>query len=379
MRIGGCQLKLFGVSVRVRLVCGALLMALGYAPVIYDFCKSEGQENFEICEERVVQKQDDNILFAAFGKYQNEESLCNELLRKSISYVSLFPNVSEAPKTEGNRKVGVSSLKTVAKGEFSGAKIVKSKINSNFYTDARKLGVPASVVDTVIHTLSTKIDFRRSLRKGSEFEIVFDSKKGLLYSKITTAKKSAAIYAMADGKKTEYFFEDGTKSVAPTRSKNFGQPLYGRLSVSSRFGGRIHPIYRTYKFHTGVDLKANYGSPVLAIYDGVVTRASRYAGYGRCVDIKHASGYTSRYAHLSKCCVRVGEHVKKGKVIGGVGSSGLSTGAHLHLELARNNKFVNPLSVKMMPTENAVAKVKNRKAFNARKNYVKRLMTIAER
>ncbi|MGL4948321.1 MAG: M23 family metallopeptidase [Mycoplasma sp.] len=97
-----------------------------------------------------------------------------------------------------------------------------------------------------------------------------------------------------------------------------------------------------------MDLRAPYGSPVFAIYDGVVTHASYHCGYGHCIEIKHASGYSSRYAHLSKYAVRVGSRVKKGQKIGMVGSSGVSTGAHLHLEFAKNNSVLNPFSVKMM-------------------------------
>ncbi|MCR5225445.1 MAG: M23 family metallopeptidase [Alphaproteobacteria bacterium] len=360
------------ISARVRIACGVALMVLAYSPVFFDFFQVSDPSSFEVCSENVSQKCEETTTFNALQSLREEESLCNELLRNSVNYSALFPVEAAASKSD------FSSLKTITKGEFAGAKVVKSRINSNFYTDARRLGVPARVVDSVIHTLSSKIDFRRSLRKGSEFEIIFDIKKGLLYSRISTGKKTAAIYGMSNGKKIEYFFEDGTKVATPMKSTAFGQPLYGRLSVTSKFGMRRHPILGTWKLHTGVDLKANYGSPVMAIYDGVVTRASHYSGYGRCVDIKHASGYVSRYAHLSRCDVRVGKFVKKGTVIGRVGSSGFSTGSHLHLELARNNKFLNPLNVKMMPVETSTHKVKNMRAFNDTKNYVKRLMAKAE-
>ena len=366
-----CQLKLSNVSARVRIVCGIALMTLGYSPIFFDCFQADNSSSFEICAEEISQKCSEIPSLLNLQNFQGKESLCSEMLKNSINYSSFVQSNALDSKIE------TSTLRTITKGEFAGAKIVKSVISSNFYTDARRLGVPARVVDSIIHTLSSKIDFRRSLRKGSEFEIIFDNKKGLLYSKISTKKNSAAVYMVKNGSKSEYFFEDGTKVSAPKSNNTFGQPLRGRLMISSRFGMRLHPVYKKYKFHSGVDLRANHGTPVMAICDGVVTRASYYSGYGKCVDIKHSSGYVSRYAHLSRCNVRVGAHVKKGSVIGRVGSTGTSTGSHLHLELAKNHKFLNPLSVKMIP-EQPKGAVKNKKAFNATKNYVKRLMSIAE-
>ena len=135
-------------------------------------------------------------------------------------------------------------------------------------------------------------------------------------------------------------------------------------------------ILKRYKFHSGVDLYAANGTPVLAMSDGIVTRASFFAGYGRCVDIKHISGYTSRYAHLSKINVKIGDRVTKGFVVGNVGSSGRSTGHHLHVELARYNKVINPFSVKMIPEE--VGRVKNKNAFNNTKKYVEKILAVAD-
>ncbi len=143
------------------------------------------------------------------------------------------------------------------------------------------------------------------------------------------------------------------------------------MRVSSPFGVRIHPITRVRKKHNGVDLAAGHGTPIYAIYDGVVTRASRYSGYGKCVDIKHKNGYASRYGHLSRMVVRLGSKVRKGQLIAYSGATGAATGPHLHLELARNNVNVNPLSVKMMPEKEQ--HVSNRRQFNSLKNYFNNL------
>jgi murein DD-endopeptidase MepM/ murein hydrolase activator NlpD len=261
----------------------------------------------------------------------------------------------------------VSPVKTISHGEFAGSRLVKSEIQSNFYADARRLGVPANVVDSVIGNLSQKIDFRRSLKAGDRFEVLYSPKNEMLYARIMTRRCKAAVYRFNSGTNTAYYFENGQKVCFDHRS-SFGSPLARGLRVSSSYGYRRHPISGRWMNHTGVDFTATYGAPVQAIFDGIVTRASYYYGYGHCVDIKHRSGYSSRYAHLSGYSVRCGAYVKKGQIIGRVGTSGTSTGSHLHLELARNNKTINPLSVKMIPSEGGMCP--NLRQFNARKRQI---------
>jgi murein DD-endopeptidase MepM/ murein hydrolase activator NlpD len=248
---------------------------------------------------------------------------------------------------------------------------VKSSIKSNFYCDARKLGIPAVVVDSVINNLSKKVDFRRTLKKGDEFEIRYNSKNVMLYSKITTKRKQASVYRMTDKSGSSYYFDNGVKIAARSNSNVFAPPLKGKLCVSSAFGSRIHPIKRMRLMHTGVDLKAQHGTPVYAIFDGVVTRASPYDGYGNCIDVHHSSTYSSRYAHLSRYAVRYGTKVKRGQLIGYTGSTGTSTGPHLHFELAKNDSVVNPLSVKMMPVE--LETFSDMRAFNTFKKQVEKI------
>jgi murein DD-endopeptidase MepM/ murein hydrolase activator NlpD len=269
------------------------------------------------------------------------------------------------------RKI-ISPIKIIARGDFAGSKIVKDVIKSNFYCDARKLGVPAGVVDSIVKNLSAKVDFRRALKKGDTFEIIYSPKNVMLYSKITTKHKQAAIYRVTDKSGVgAYYFDNGVKAAQKSNSNVFVPPLKGRLMVSSAFGARVHPIRRVRHMHTGVDLKAQYGTPVYAIFSGVVTRASRYEGYGHCIDIRHPSNFNSRYGHLSKYAVKCGMQVKKGQLIGYTGSSGTSTGPHLHLELARNNSLLNPLSIKMIPDE--VQTVSNMKAFVNLKKQIEKI------
>lgn len=287
------------------------------------------------------------------------------LLPANTSAVSVIENVQDTI-AENIQKVvtrtAISPKKSVKVPGFGDATFVRGEIKSNFYVDARNLGIPAKAVDAMFRSISEKLNFKSSLHRGDKFEVIYDTSKTMIYGRIITKKADVAVYRFSKDKNSAYFFANGEKCNQSTRASGFGQPLAGTLRVSDRYGWRRHPITGRLHNHSGVDLRAPYGAPIYAIYDGVVKRASFYSGYGRCVDIQHVSGYSSRYAHLSRFAVRVGSHVKKGQIIGYVGSSGVSTGAHLHLELARNNQTMNPLSIRMIPTQKAV--VPNRAQFN---------------
>ena len=136
----------------------------------------------------------------------------------------------------------------------------------------------------------------------------------------------------------ERLFIPGAKlpTESPLRKLEFIRPVQGR--IVSVVGRRRHPVYRVYKFHTGLDIKANYGSPVKAARDGRVKFAGWKGGYGKLVIINHGGGLQTYYGHLSKFYVKNGMHVKKRRVIGRVGSTGISTGSHLHFEVRKYNK-----------------------------------------
>ena len=121
------------------------------------------------------------------------------------------------------------------------------------------------------------------------------------------------------------------------------RPLKGVKTISSGFGGRYHPILKTIRMHTGVDLSAPKGTPVYATADGVVSREKGGSGYGIVVIINHGYSYQSLYAHLSKKVVKPGQKVKRGQLIGYVGNTGLSFGTHLHYEVIKNGVKVNPV------------------------------------
>lgn len=124
------------------------------------------------------------------------------------------------------------------------------------------------------------------------------------------------------------------------------QPISNKelIRLASGFGYRIHPIYKVKKLHTGIDFSAPIGTPIYATADGKVKTVNvRFSGYGKTVEIDHGFGFVTRYAHMHDFEVREGQKVKRGQVIGYVGNTGLSTAPHLHYEVIKNNKKINPV------------------------------------
>ncbi|WP_353227956.1 M23 family metallopeptidase [Novosphingobium sp.] len=137
----------------------------------------------------------------------------------------------------------------------------------------------------------------------------------------------------------------GSSSLADTGSASIPMlvPVTSNRAMSSNFGMRTHPVLGGYRMHKGVDLPASTGTPIHATADGVIGRADWFGGYGLCVEIEHGANLETRYGHMSRIAVAEGQHVHKGDVIGYVGSTGRSTGAHLHYEVRIGGEAVNPV------------------------------------
>ncbi|MBN1501874.1 MAG: M23 family metallopeptidase [Spirochaetes bacterium] len=161
------------------------------------------------------------------------------------------------------------------------------------------------------------------------------------YYKFTSENEKIAVFL----KGAKPVIENMTTAMADKYGlrEMFRSPLGGRLS--SFFGNRIHPIFQKKKFHDGIDIAAPYGTYVGASCEGTIVAAGWMGGYGKAVIIEHRDGYKTLYGHLSKINTRTGRHVKSGQCIGRVGSTGYSTGPHLHFTLWKNGKLLNPLEV----------------------------------
>jgi len=239
------------------------------------------------------------------------------------------------------------------------AKVV---INSNPYVDAKKAINRDTVAQKAARALKDVINPKK-LHKGDIVSFVYTQRTRLGYPytmpdikvmNVKTRKMNQFIYVDEDGhgyketdKKVAYTVT-GKKKVTYTRrvkgkGSTFGMPLRHARVTSSFSYRRWHPILHRYRPHHGTDFGARRGTPLLAVNDGTVSYAGWKGGYGRVVQIRHAGGYESLYAHQSRIRVKRGQKVKKGQIIGYVGSSGRSTGPHLHFGLKKNGRWVNPM------------------------------------
>ncbi len=228
-------------------------------------------------------------------------------------------------------------------------------INSSLYVAGRDAGVPAVVIARLIRLLSWDVDFQRDIRSGDQFEVMYErvsDKNGkalyngaVTFAALTLSGERITVYRyqMPDGS-IEYYDQDGKAS----RKALMRTPIDG-ARMSSTFGARKHPILGYTRMHKGVDFAAPSGTPIYAAGNGTVAYAGRHGGYGNYLKIRHNGTYETAYAHLKEFArgVRAGNRVEQGQVIGYVGTTGRSTGPHLHYEVLLSGKQVNPLRIRM--------------------------------
>lgn len=255
---------------------------------------------------------------------------------------------------------------------------VKAQITNSLYVDATRLGAPDRVVQQFANIYEYSVDFQRDIQPGDDFEMFFEvarNRKGeiiksgdLLYTSFSPRKKKLDYWLYTDSKGRENFYDANGKTA---KRKLRATPING-ARLSSSFGKRRHPILGYRKMHTGVDFAAPRGTPILAAGSGTVEQANRYGGYGNYIRIRHSDGYKTAYAHLSKFAhgVRKGKYVKQDQIIGYVGTTGRSTGPHLHYEVHLNDRKINPrrlsqLSGKPLHSSEKPAFAKRRKEIES--------------
>ena len=227
-------------------------------------------------------------------------------------------------------------------------------VKNSLYVDGIDVGIPPNIMINVIQLYSFDVDFQRDIREGDKLKILFESyydEKGnrimdgnILYASLDLQRKKVMdMYLNRTSRVHEYFDAKG-RSIKKSLLRT---PING-ARISSGFGLRRHPVLGYSKMHKGIDFAAPRGTPIFAAGDGVITYYKRKGGYGKFVQIRHNSKYYTRYAHASRFVkrLRVGSRVKQGDIIAYVGTTGRSTGPHLHYEIMYNNKQVNPASIK---------------------------------
>ena len=230
----------------------------------------------------------------------------------------------------------------------------ENKISQSLYKAAVDQKIPANIIIEFARIYGFQVDFQRDIRKNDNFQIMYetfidDNKKiietgNILFANLKLSGQDNSLYFF-DKKGSVGHYDKNGKSVKKALMKT---PING-ARLSSPFGMRKHPIDGFNKMHKGTDFAAPMGTPIMASGDGVVKKASWCGGGGNCVVIKHNSTYQTVYAHMSKFAsgIRSGVRVKQGQVIGFVGSTGKSTGPHLHYEVIVNGKRINSQTLKL--------------------------------
>jgi len=229
------------------------------------------------------------------------------------------------------------------------------RLYHSIYETALRNHVPRPIIDDLIRIYSYDVDFQRKVQPGDSFEILYasddenagDNSKGdVLFALLTTGGETRKFYRYqtTDDNTVDYYDESGKSA-----KKFLVRKPVSDGTVTSGFGGRNHPILGYTKMHTGVDWASSMGTPIFASGNGIIDKSGWEGGYGKYIRIRHANGYETAYGHMSAFArgMEPGKRVRQGQVIGYVGSTGLSTGAHLHYEILINGRFVDPMKIKL--------------------------------
>jgi murein DD-endopeptidase MepM/ murein hydrolase activator NlpD len=237
----------------------------------------------------------------------------------------------------------------VEKGELTASnRLASGEIHSSLFSATDAIGLPDSVAIQLAEMFSANIDFRRDLRRGDRFSLVYEVLEGdgealragriLSAEFINAGRAYHAVWFEEPGHKGGYYDFEGQSSLREYLSS----PLEF-TRVSSGYGMRFHPVHGDRRAHLGVDFAAPTGTPVRTIGDGVVTFSGRQGGYGNVVFVQHRKGHVTVYAHLSRIDVQRGQRIGQGDRVGAVGCTGTCTGPHLHFEFRDNGRHLDPL------------------------------------
>ena len=233
--------------------------------------------------------------------------------------------------------------------------VIKNEIKSSLYSAAMKSGIEPNIIVEFARIFGFEVDFQRDIRKGDWFEILYERFEDdnnivkdtgkIIYASMFVNGAEINLYNFKDGSGDIGFYDIKGKSIVKSLMKT---PING-ARLSSSYGMRKHPILGYNKMHRGTDFAAPSGTPIMASGAGKITRARWCGGGGNCVKIKHNSTYETIYAHMKSFArgIKEGKRVKQGQIIGYVGSTGMSTGPHLHYEVIVNGRKVNSQKLKL--------------------------------
>jgi murein DD-endopeptidase MepM/ murein hydrolase activator NlpD len=318
----------------------ALLRRLGVVdPAAAAFIKSDAASRAALLSRPgrmvTVEADTDNRLVKLQARWTRDESPTFDRLVLEKSAVGTGPQFTS--KTETAPLV-------------AGTRLAGGVIRSSLFAATDDARIPDAVATQIAELFAGDIDFHRALRKGDRFNVVYETLQAdnepLRAGRVTSAefvnngKTYQAVWFQEPGSKGQYYTLEGNS----LRKAFLASPLeFSR--ITSGFGGRIHPISRSFRDHKGVDYAAPTGTAVRSVGDGVVGFAGTQGGYGNVIEVKHRDGKSTLYAHLSRIGVALNQKVEQGDVIGAVGTTGYSTGPHLHFEFRISGVHHDPLTI----------------------------------
>jgi len=259
--------------------------------------------------------------------------------------------------------VDVQTMNTVAEAADNAADDEEDdgtgvRLYQSIYETAMRNKVPNAVIEDMIRIYSYDVDFQRKVQPGDSFDVFYAGDDEGTAPAAAADKSEVLFAALTVGGETKKYYrfqtpDDGVVDFYDETGKSAKKFLVRKpvnnAIMRSGFGGRRHPILGYVKMHTGVDWAAPYGTPIFASGNGVVETAGLEGGYGKYVKIKHNNGYETAYGHMSAFAkgLEPGKRVRQGQVIGFIGSTGQSTGPHVHYEILVNGRFVDPMRVKL--------------------------------
>jgi len=277
-----------------------------------------------------------------------------KLNNKSNTVVNLLYPINNALNIEIRKSQDDFIIKKNILKLYKKEVVIKSVIKNNLYNSAINNGLEPNIIVEFARIFGFEVDFQRDIRKGDWFEILYERFEDdnnivqdtgkIIYASMFVNGSEINLYSFNDNKNL-HFYDIKGRSIIKSLMKT---PING-ARLSSKFGMRKHPILGYNKMHKGTDFAAPSGTPIMASGAGTVTRARWCGGGGNCVKIRHNSTYETIYAHMKSFAkgIKEGRKVKQGQIIGYVGSTGMSTGPHLHYEVVVNGKKVNSQKLKL--------------------------------
>ena len=292
-----------------------------------------------------------------FKIYENQKISfdIDNLKKKKITKITIPINKKKDLILSSNKKNSFDYSELNKKLTMT-TRYTENFIKNSLYKAAIEKKLAPNIIVQFAQIYGFQVDFQRDIRKNDSFQIVYEEFKNdenktvdfgnILYANLILKGKSLELYYFNSEKdKINDHFNGSGQSIKKTLMKT---PING-ARLSSSFGNRKHPILGYTKLHTGTDFAAPMGTPIMASGTGVILKAGWCGGGGNCVKIKHNSTYSTVYAHMSKFArgIKKGVRVNQGQIIGYVGSTGMSTGPHLHYEVIKNGKKINSQTLKL--------------------------------